>query len=186
MFLPSHGKVLLFYFRKTLFLLSFQCKFFLLSIYPSIYLSIHTYIVCVWNVAKVKQPTHIIHFSPSYETQLSNLIAEEEKPAAMHGGDRRNLSPAILASNFLVSLLAAVSWRIPSFTNLYPTWITAVPSAVAFYCPSATRVPPSRKRVPGSSFCCSARCDPKKKLHSRGLCAMWYPQTQRYLTRFTL
>lgn len=42
----------------------------------------------------------------------------------MHGGDRRNLSPAILASNFLVSLLAAVSWRIPSFTSLYPTWIT--------------------------------------------------------------
>ncbi|CAL1679843.1 unnamed protein product [Lasius platythorax] len=50
-----------------------------------------------------------------------HVIEEEEKPAAMHGGDRRNLSPAILASNFLVSLLAAVSWRIPSFTNLYPT-----------------------------------------------------------------
>ncbi|KZC13450.1 Neural cell adhesion molecule 2 [Dufourea novaeangliae] len=50
-----------------------------------------------------------------------HVIEEEEKPAAMHGGDRRNLSPAILASNFLVSLLATVSWRIPSFTSLYPT-----------------------------------------------------------------
>ncbi|XP_031837730.1 zwei Ig domain protein zig-8 [Nomia melanderi] len=50
-----------------------------------------------------------------------HVIEEEEKPAAMHGGDRRNLSPAILASNFLVSFLAAVSWRIPSFTSLYPT-----------------------------------------------------------------
>ncbi|XP_078046917.1 limbic system-associated membrane protein [Augochlora pura] len=50
-----------------------------------------------------------------------HVIEEEEKPAAMHGGDRRNLSPAILASNFLVFLLAAVSWRIPSFTSLYPT-----------------------------------------------------------------
>ncbi|XP_018343220.1 PREDICTED: limbic system-associated membrane protein-like [Trachymyrmex septentrionalis] len=52
---------------------------------------------------------------------MVHVIEEEEKPAAMHGGDRRNLSPAILASNFLVSLLAAVSWRIPSFTSLYPT-----------------------------------------------------------------
>ncbi|XP_012221566.1 neural cell adhesion molecule 1-like [Linepithema humile] len=52
---------------------------------------------------------------------IVHVIEEEEKPAAMHGGDRRNLSPAILASNFLVSLLAAVSWRIPSFTSLYPT-----------------------------------------------------------------
>ncbi|XP_076282879.1 zwei Ig domain protein zig-8 [Lasioglossum baleicum] len=50
-----------------------------------------------------------------------HVIEEEEKPAAMHGGDRRNLSPAILASNFLASLLAVVSWRIPSFTSLYPT-----------------------------------------------------------------
>ena len=45
----------------------------------------------------------------------------------MHGGDRRNLSPAILASNFLVSFLAAVSWRIPTFTNLYPTWKVCSP-----------------------------------------------------------
>ncbi|XP_018396188.1 PREDICTED: limbic system-associated membrane protein-like [Cyphomyrmex costatus] len=52
---------------------------------------------------------------------MVHVIEEEEKPAAMHGGDRRNLSPAILASNFLVSLLAAVSWRVPSFTSLYPT-----------------------------------------------------------------
>ncbi|XP_016921516.2 zwei Ig domain protein zig-8 [Apis cerana] len=52
---------------------------------------------------------------------MVHVIEEEEKPAAMHGGDRRNLGPAILASNFLVSLLAAVSWRIPSFTSLYPT-----------------------------------------------------------------
>ncbi|XP_012278572.2 neurotrimin-like [Orussus abietinus] len=52
---------------------------------------------------------------------MVHVIEEEEKPAAMHGGDRRNLSPAILASNFLVSFLAAVSWRIPSFTSLYPT-----------------------------------------------------------------
>ncbi|XP_015593613.1 neural cell adhesion molecule 2 [Cephus cinctus] len=52
---------------------------------------------------------------------MVHVIEEEEKPAAMHGGDRRNLSPAILASNFLISLLAAVSWRIPSFTSLYPT-----------------------------------------------------------------
>ncbi|XP_031779737.1 neural cell adhesion molecule 2 [Nasonia vitripennis] len=52
---------------------------------------------------------------------MVHVLEEEEKPAAMHGGDRRNLSPAILASNFLVSLLAAVSWRIPSFTSLYPT-----------------------------------------------------------------
>lgn len=52
---------------------------------------------------------------------MVHVIEEEEKPAAMHGGDRRNLSPAILASNFLVSLLATVSWRIPSFTSLYPT-----------------------------------------------------------------
>ncbi|KAK2585652.1 hypothetical protein KPH14_010272 [Odynerus spinipes] len=52
---------------------------------------------------------------------MVHVIEEEEKPAAMHGGDRRNLSPAILASNFLVTLLAAVSWRIPSFTSLYPT-----------------------------------------------------------------
>lgn len=52
---------------------------------------------------------------------MVHVIEEEEKPAAMHGGDRRNLSPVILASNFLVSLLAAVSWRIPSFTSLYPT-----------------------------------------------------------------
>lgn len=57
----------------------------------------------------------------SYRVRVSNLVSEEEKPAAMHGGDRRNLGPAILASNFLVSLLAAVSWRIPSFTSLYPT-----------------------------------------------------------------
>ncbi|XP_014232002.1 neural cell adhesion molecule 2-like isoform X1 [Trichogramma pretiosum] len=52
---------------------------------------------------------------------MVHVLEEEEKPAAMHGGDRRNLSPAILASNFLVSLLAAVSWRIPSFSSLYPT-----------------------------------------------------------------
>ncbi|XP_017756906.1 PREDICTED: neural cell adhesion molecule 2-like [Eufriesea mexicana] len=52
---------------------------------------------------------------------MVHVIEEEEKPAAMHGGDRRNLGPAILASNFLVSLLATVSWRIPSFTSLYPT-----------------------------------------------------------------
>ncbi|XP_076682738.1 igLON family member 5 [Andrena cerasifolii] len=52
---------------------------------------------------------------------IVHVIEEEEKPAAMHGGDRRNLSPAILASNCLVSLLAAVSWRIPNFTSLYPT-----------------------------------------------------------------
>ncbi|XP_029037819.1 protein borderless-like [Osmia bicornis bicornis] len=52
---------------------------------------------------------------------MVHVIEEEEKPAAMHGGDRRNLSPAILASNFLVSLLATASWRIPSFTSLYPT-----------------------------------------------------------------
>lgn len=52
---------------------------------------------------------------------MVHVIEEEEKPAAMHGGDRRNLSPAILASNFLVTLVAAVSWRIPSFTSLYPT-----------------------------------------------------------------
>ncbi|KAF3427051.1 hypothetical protein E2986_13561 [Frieseomelitta varia] len=52
---------------------------------------------------------------------MVHVIEEEEKPAAMHGGDRRNLSPAILASNFLVSLMTAVSWRIPSFTSLYPT-----------------------------------------------------------------
>ncbi|XP_046749588.1 neural cell adhesion molecule 1-A-like isoform X2 [Diprion similis] len=52
---------------------------------------------------------------------IVHVIEEEEKPAAMHGGDRRNLSPAILASNFLVTLLATVSWRIPSFTSLYPT-----------------------------------------------------------------
>ncbi|XP_006607673.1 zwei Ig domain protein zig-8-like [Apis dorsata] len=52
---------------------------------------------------------------------MVHVIEEEEKPAAMHGGDRRNLGPAISASNFLVSLLAAVSWRIPSFTSLYPT-----------------------------------------------------------------
>lgn len=57
----------------------------------------------------------------SHRVRVSNLVSEEEKPAAMHGGDRRNLGPAILASNFLVSLLAAVSWRIPSFTSLYPT-----------------------------------------------------------------
>ncbi|XP_008558140.1 neural cell adhesion molecule 2 [Microplitis demolitor] len=50
-----------------------------------------------------------------------HVIEEEEKPAAMHGGDRRNPSPAILASNFLASLLAAVSWRIPAFSSLYPT-----------------------------------------------------------------
>lgn len=49
------------------------------------------------------------------------FFSEEEKPAAMHGGDRRNPSPAILASNFLASFLAAVSWRIPSFSSLYPT-----------------------------------------------------------------
>ncbi|KAK0163116.1 hypothetical protein PV327_006824 [Microctonus hyperodae] len=52
---------------------------------------------------------------------MIHVIEEEEKPAAMHGGDRRNPSPAILASNFLASFLAAVSWRIPSFSSLYPT-----------------------------------------------------------------
>ncbi|XP_034951486.1 neural cell adhesion molecule 2-like [Chelonus insularis] len=52
---------------------------------------------------------------------IIHVIEEEEKPAAMHGGDRRNPSPAILASNFLASFLAAVSWRIPSFSSLYPT-----------------------------------------------------------------
>lgn len=52
---------------------------------------------------------------------MVHVIEEEEKPAAMHGGDRRNLSSAILASNFLMSFLAAVSWRIPTFTSLYPT-----------------------------------------------------------------
>ncbi|CAK9802844.1 Zwei Ig domain protein zig-8 [Anthophora quadrimaculata] len=52
---------------------------------------------------------------------LVHVIEEEEKPAAMHGGDRRNLSTRIFASNFLVSLLAVVSWRIPSLTSLYPT-----------------------------------------------------------------
>ncbi|CAD6202123.1 GSCOCG00002952001-RA-CDS [Cotesia congregata] len=50
-----------------------------------------------------------------------HVIEEEEKPAAMHGGDRRNPSPVILASNFLASLLATVSWRIPTFSSLYPT-----------------------------------------------------------------
>ncbi|XP_076763461.1 opioid-binding protein/cell adhesion molecule [Xylocopa sonorina] len=52
---------------------------------------------------------------------MVHVIEEEEKPAAMHGGDRRNVSPAIPASNFLVALLTAISWRIPSFTSLYPT-----------------------------------------------------------------
>ncbi|XP_017881740.1 protein borderless-like [Ceratina calcarata] len=52
---------------------------------------------------------------------MVHVIEEEEKPAAMHGGDRRNVSPSILASNLLVSLLTVISWRIPSLTNLYPT-----------------------------------------------------------------
>ncbi|XP_076238512.1 neural cell adhesion molecule 2 [Calliopsis andreniformis] len=52
---------------------------------------------------------------------MVHIIEEEEKPAAMHGGDRRSHGQAISASNFLLLLLAAVSWRIPSFTNLYPT-----------------------------------------------------------------
>lgn len=56
-----------------------------------------------------------------FASVMIHVIEEEEKPAAMHGGDRRNPSPAILASNFLASFLAAVSWRIPSFSNLYPT-----------------------------------------------------------------
>ncbi|KAJ8667041.1 hypothetical protein QAD02_008703 [Eretmocerus hayati] len=72
------------------------------------------------------QPTHGGNYtcSPNNAREayvMVHVIEEEEKPAAMHGGDRRNLSPAILASNFLVSLLAAVSWRIPNFTSLYPT-----------------------------------------------------------------
>lgn len=68
----------------------------------------------------------------------------------MHGGDRRNLSPAILASNFLVSLLAAISWRIPSFTSLYPTWITAVPAVSCGPVSLHVDADPRRKRVPRS------------------------------------
>ncbi|XP_017799604.1 PREDICTED: neural cell adhesion molecule 2-like [Habropoda laboriosa] len=72
------------------------------------------------------KPTHEGNYTcapsnarPAYV--MVHVLEEEEKPAAMHGGDRRNRGPRISPSNFLVSLLAVVSWRIPSLTGLYPT-----------------------------------------------------------------
>lgn len=83
-------------------------------------------------------------------TEFLILFAEEEKPAAMHGGDRRNLSPAILASNFLVSFLVAVSWRIPTFTSLYPTWKVWVSKQLGKT--RDTRNPKSRKGPTGPAL----------------------------------
>lgn len=122
---------------------------------------------------------------------FSSPIAEEEKPAAMHGGDRRNLSPAILASNFLVSLLAAVSWRIPSFTSLYPTWIIAAPAGHPTRPVShraATRDSPrglaSRQHIVlllrrGTIF--PVPSDPRRE-SSVGNCARVLPRTRRRFT----
>lgn len=128
----------------------------------------------------------------SFIERISNFVTEEEKPAAMHGGDRRNLSPAILASNFLVSLLAAVSWRIPSFTSLYPTWIIAARAASFDPCvPRDLTVGPARKRVlevvvllPGIGTS-SVHFRSGKKLRCREWLCAWYHKLDDISIYFT-